>query len=93
MRDELFTMRCESNARDRVLDLVLAAVDGGDTFDEVVAGEPIARPGTTGSAGAVVGKAVEASGVFLSSITVEGFPGDRTGVDAGLSALAGAHDH
>ncbi len=75
VRDELFTMLCESNARDRVLDLVLAAVDGGDTFDEVVAGEPIARPGTTGSAGAVVGKAVEASGVFLSSITVEGFRG------------------
>ena len=75
VRGELFTMLCESNATDRVLDLVLAALDGGDTFDEVVAGEPIERPEVVASTGPVAGQTVEASGVFLSSITVEGFRG------------------
>ncbi len=75
LRDELFAMLCESNERDRVLDLVLAAVDGGETFDDVVAGEPVGRPGTAGAADSVAGKMVEASGVYLSSITVEGFRG------------------
>lgn len=70
--DELFDRLAAADADDRLVDAVLAAAEGDDALDRLLDGQPAPRPATAGHDTARI---APVEGVYLSSVTVEGFRG------------------